>query len=55
MLEDELPDALSAALEGEDFDNLVRNSLDRISDGKVDETILVNGGDSAAGGEVYDS
>lgn len=54
VLQDELPDALSAALSGESFDSVLKNALDRISDGRKDETILVNGGSSETGGPVYD-
>lgn len=55
VLADELPSALSSALSGDAFDTILKNSLDRISDGKQDETILVNGGGSESGGPVYDA
>ena len=55
VLADELPSALSSALSGEGFDSVLRDALDRISDGRQDDTILVNGGGSEQGGPVYDA
>lgn len=52
VLEDELPQQLSVALEDYDFDTIVKDSLDRISDGAKDDTVLVNGGDAEHGGEL---
>ena len=49
VLQDELPDALSAALSGESFDSVLKDALDRISDGRKDDIVLVGGGNADEG------
>lgn len=52
IVEQVVQDVLPTMLSGDEFDACVRQSLDKISDGKLDDIVLVNGGNADGGGPI---
>ena len=52
IIQQVIQDILPTMLSGDEFDACVKQSLDKISDGKLDDIVLVNGGNADGGGPI---